>query len=223
MVQPLIPGDLMNRVTLCFSIEGKNPYIRIFFFSSIFLIFSFLVCSCGSTSSSNPDAFLTKVYGEHLYQNELGEYYCLLWPDNIELGLVDLDRTDQKIDTSGNSFVLLPGKRQFYQGEPLTLILQAKVEGTTSKRYEIQQKIGDRWYLLNGMTDCNASAYIMIPDEKIEIQVDNLCGSMDQSGNYHYPLPSGKYRIVVSVSVKPDAEASELWQELNVACMINVK
>lgn len=167
-----------------------------------------------------PEAILSEVYGEHFWVDEEGNYNSLLWPDNTELGVCNLDMTEKHAVLDRSHFSLTSDKAVYSPGESPVLTLTAHTSGGFGWEYDIEQEIGGRWYWLNSMAGWEATVRTMEPGDQIEIEVNPRCGWY-QDGIPQYQLASGAYRIVVQVMIETDQP--EEYDRAYVACDILIQ
>lgn len=163
---------------------------------------------------------LSAVYGEHFWVDEAGNYNSLMWPDNTELGVCNLDLTEKHAVLDTVHFSLTSDKAVYNQGEAPVLTLTAHTSGGFGWEYDIEQEIDGRWYWLNSMAGWEATLRTMEPGDQIEIEVNPKCGWY-LDGIPQYQLTPGSYRIVVPVMI--EAEQPDEYERAYVACDILIR
>ena len=175
---------------------------------------------CMVVSTKTPEAILAEVYGEHFWVDEEGNYNSLLWPDNSELGVCNLDMTEKHAVLDTKHFSLTSDKTVYGPGESPILALTAYTSGGLGWEYDIEQEIDGHWYWLNSMAGWEATLRIMEPGDQMEIEVNTRCGWY-QDGIPQYQLTPGEYRIVVPVLI--ETALPEVYDRAYVACDIQIR
>lgn len=180
----------------------------------------YMTQSAAEQHGAAPEAILSEVYGEHLWVDEEGNYNSLLWPDNTELGVCNLDMTEKHAVLDRSHFSLTSDKAVYSPGESPILTLTAHTSGGFGWEYDIEQEIGGRWYWLNSMAGWEATLRTMEPGDQIEIEVNPRCGWY-QDGIPQYQLVPGIYRIVVPVMIA--TEQPDEYERAYVGCDILIQ